>query len=256
MPDASRGRFFRSDRYAMAVLRSPHGEFFQTWNCFGKGITAYDPPVMYDIGSDKSERYPLDVTTAAYSALLKEVLAAVAAHNTTLKTVGSGVSGQQPTQLGTGVKTNQPWGCGAPPDPEQPSGLKLGQCVGGPGGGGWQIMNHTGGGGPGFEHFPGFDLSTASVDACRAKCCASDYCVSITMGPSAAADVSKGSHNCWLNPARCGGPVREPCKAPFPQEATLMAFVKRNSTAAAATPHQLPGNATKCVFNYPNRDPQ
>jgi hypothetical protein len=50
-----------------------------------------------------------------YTALLSTVLSAVAKHNATLEGA-AGVGSRQPTQLGTGVKTNQPWGCGAPPD--------------------------------------------------------------------------------------------------------------------------------------------
>ena len=238
---------------------SPHGEFFQTWNCYGKGITYYDPPLIHDIESDKSELYPLDPTTPENMALLQAVMAAVAAHNKTLGAVGSGVSGQQPTQLGTPVKENQPWGCGAPP--VDPSAPVVGQCLGGPGDDGWQVLNHTGGGGPGFESLPGFNLSLASVNECRAKCCASDRCVSITMGPA----EESGDHMCWLNPARCGG-ANHPCTSPFPQETTLMAFVKRaNHTDAHGGPHGGGGGderrrtdeySSECKFNYPNRDPQ
>ena len=31
---------------------SPHGEFFQTWGCYGAGITFHDPPQIFDISSD------------------------------------------------------------------------------------------------------------------------------------------------------------------------------------------------------------
>eukprot|EP01046_Picozoa_sp_COSAG06_P030329 COSAG06_NODE_2874_length_6147_cov_3.695933_2_plen_116_part_00 len=63
----------------------------------------------------------------------------------------------------------------------------LGSCEGAPGDAGWEVRNHTGGGGPGYAHFPGFSLSIASVNECRAKCCADAHCVSITLGPTAAA---------------------------------------------------------------------
>jgi hypothetical protein len=100
------------DNYATThcTAGSPHGEFFQTWNCFGKGITAYDPPRMFDIASDKSELYPLNGSLPRYSQVIADVLAAVRAHNQTLRGVGSGVGGQQPTQLGTHAVANQPCG--------------------------------------------------------------------------------------------------------------------------------------------------
>ena len=60
----------------------------------------YDPPLIHDIASDKSELYPLDASTPEMVALLKEVTAAVVAHNKTLGALGSGVAGQQPTQVG------------------------------------------------------------------------------------------------------------------------------------------------------------
>ena len=63
---------------------------------------------------------------------------------------GQGLAGRQPTQLGTNTKGNQPWGCGPPPDPEVPTGPLLGNCIGGPGDIGWEVRNHTGGGGPGY----------------------------------------------------------------------------------------------------------
>ena len=120
---------------------------------------------------------------------------------------------------------------------------RAGQCEGAPGDPGWEIRNHTGGGGPGFQSIPGFDLSEASANECRARCCANPHCASVTIGPYM---PEVGSHECWLNPA--GG------VAPFAQETTLMAFVKRaNATArreAAAPP------TAACHYHYPERDPR
>ena len=36
-----------------------HGEFFQTWNCFGNGVTQHDPPLLFNVASDPAERYPI-----------------------------------------------------------------------------------------------------------------------------------------------------------------------------------------------------
>ena len=99
---------------------SPHGEFFQTWGCYGAGITFHDPPQIFDISSDKSELYPLNLnaTTPQQEQLLAAVLQKVKEHNATLE--GAGVGGRQQTQLGTGVKDLQPWGCGPPPGKKAP----------------------------------------------------------------------------------------------------------------------------------------
>eukprot|EP00051_Salpingoeca_urceolata_P005749 m.76764 g.76764 ORF g.76764 m.76764 type:complete len:615 (-) comp14523_c1_seq1:67-1911(-) len=39
---------------------SPHGEFFQTWNCFGNGVVANNPPELLNVDSDVQERFLLD----------------------------------------------------------------------------------------------------------------------------------------------------------------------------------------------------
>ena len=239
---------------------SPHGEFFQTWGCYGNGIYFHDPPEIFDIDSDKSELYNLNnanATKPEYESLLQAVIAAVKEHNATLE--GDGPKGRQPTQLGTGIKSNQPWGCGPLPDPEAPTGPPLGSCMGGPGDTGWEVRNHTGGGGPGFVHYPGFSLTLDSVNKCRDMCCANPYCVSVTLGP-AAKGGGASTHDCWLNP-RGGAP-------PFPQETTLMAFVRRSNSSTVqrtrshigfvvnSTAVSVPGATAACHFNYPNRNPQ
>jgi arylsulfatase A-like enzyme len=38
----------------------PHGEFFQTWACRGKGVSWLDPPQLYNVASDAAERWSLD----------------------------------------------------------------------------------------------------------------------------------------------------------------------------------------------------
>ena len=115
--------------------------------------------------------------------------------------------------------------------------MPLGACVGGPGDPGWEVRNHTGGGGPDFERFPAHGLGEAAVDECRKRCCATHYCVSIVLH----------ANGCYLNNA--SGVV-----APYSRPNTLMAFVKRaNATArreAAAPP------TPTCHYHYPERDPQ
>jgi len=74
----------------------------------------------------------------------------------------------------------------------------LGSCEGAPGDAGWRVRNHTGGGGPGYAHFPGFSLSIASVNECRAKCCADAHCVSITLGPTEVPSVPTPNANISL----------------------------------------------------------
>ena len=89
--------------------------------------------------------------------------------------------------------------------------MPLGACVGGPGDPGWEVRNHTGGGGPDFERFPAHGLGEATVDECRKRCCATHYCVSIVLH----------ANGCYLNNA--SGVV-----APYSRPNTLMAFVKRS----------------------------
>lgn len=109
------------------------------------------------------------------------------------------------------------------------------------------MRNHTGGGGPGFASFPGYNLTLEGVNACRAKCCENPYCVSITLGPPD--DGESHGHTCWLNPARCSKEPEGECVAPFAQQPTLMAFVKRANSS-------LPVQPDRCQLNYPNPDPQ
>lgn len=90
----------------------------------------------------------------------------------------------------------------------------LGPCVGGPGDKGWEVLNNTGGGGPGFTHSSVANLGSEAVEVCRARCCASTRCVSVTM------HKNDGKTLCYLNP--------EYSKvAPYARNHTLMAFVKR-----------------------------
>ena len=74
---------------------SPHGEFFQTWGCYGKGIYFHDPPQIFDIESDKSELYNLNganTSNPKYEAVIEAVIEAVKTHNATLHR-GSGAEG-------------------------------------------------------------------------------------------------------------------------------------------------------------------
>lgn len=97
--------------------------------------------------------------------------------------------------------------------PETP----LGPCVGGPGDKGWDVLNNTGGGGPGFAHSPVENLGPEAMEVCRKRCCASTKCVSVTMHAD-----NGGSTLCWLNPDHSQ-------IAPFARNLTLMAFVKRDT---------------------------
>ena len=115
----------------------------------------------------------------------------------------------------------------------------LGKCVGAAGSPGWEVQNGTGGGGPGVRVGApsGFNLSAASVEACRALCCAdaAERCVSVTLGPTVTAGSAGWS--CFLNPPHGD--------APFARNATLMAFVNRTgagpaSAAAVAHPGRGP----------------
>jgi hypothetical protein len=103
-----------------------------------------------------------------------------------------------------------------PPPPPRPPGPppKVGPCVGSAGSPGWAVHNHTGGGGPDFTTFPAHGLGEADVDACRAHCCASPYCVSIVL------HVNKGTTKCYLNP-------NLPGLQPYSRPDTLLAYVKR-----------------------------
>ena len=107
-----------------------------------------------------------------------------------------------------------------PPSPKPPA---LGPCVGGPGQEGWEVLNNTGGGGPGFTHFTAHDLGNASVEQCRRKCCESDRCVSVVLH-----EVRAGKFGCWLNPR--DGEVK-----PFARPKTLLAYVKRAPSAVSST---------------------
>jgi hypothetical protein len=95
-----------------------------------------------------------------------------------------------------------------------PDGPEVGPCVGSAGSPGWAVHNHTGGGGPDFTTFPAHGLGEADVDACRAHCCASPYCVSIVL------HVNKGTTKCYLNP-------NLPGLQPYSRPDTLLAYVKR-----------------------------
>ena len=43
---------------------SPTGEFFQTWQCSGQGVTWLNPPQLYNVASDAAERWSLDYGAA------------------------------------------------------------------------------------------------------------------------------------------------------------------------------------------------
>ena len=103
-----------------------------------------------------------------------------------------------------------PWTV-APPPPPPPPLEPLGPCIGGPGDLGWEVRNGTGGGGPDFARFSAAGLGGGAVEACRRRCCATHYCVSIVLH----------ARGCYLNNA-------SGVKAPYSRPATLMAFVKRN----------------------------
>lgn len=111
-----------------------------------------------------------------------------------------------------------PWHSPAPVPPPPPP-KPIGPCKGGPGSPGWEILNNTGGGGPGFTSYPVSGLDMASVDKCRGYCCAHDQCVSVTIHIT-----EKHGAECFLNPQ--GSSV-----APYERPDTLMAFVNRTTVS-------------------------
>jgi hypothetical protein len=107
-----------------------------------------------------------------------------------------------------------PWTSPAPPRP-------LGRCVGGPGDPGWQVLNGTGGGGPGYRHFPASGLGDEALATCRAECCADEWCVSVVLHAD-----DGGRHTCWLNAANG-------TDAPYARADTLLGYVNRSAAAEA-----------------------
>lgn len=53
--------------------------------CFGSHVVQHDPPMMYNIAIDQSERMKLDVTSGTYSHILGDILQLVKQHKSTLE---------------------------------------------------------------------------------------------------------------------------------------------------------------------------
>ncbi len=108
-----------------------------------------------------------------------------------------------------------PWKSSGPPPAPSPAPA-MGKCVGGPGSPGWNVLNNTGGGGPGYRKLKIKDLSSETVDKCRQECCADVYCVSVTLHIG----TSEREDGCWFNAAN--GTV-----VPYPRVKTVLAYVNR-----------------------------
>jgi arylsulfatase A-like enzyme len=114
-----------------------------------------------------------------------------------------------------GVPTPPPAPTPPPPSPAVP----LPACNGKAGDQGWSVLNNTGGGGPGFARYPASGLGADDLHACRAKCCASAYCLSVVLHR-----VSTDQYGCWLNNA--SGTM-----APYTRKETVLAYVNRTQVA-------------------------
>lgn len=224
---------------------SPHGEFFQTWNCFGQGVTPQVPPQLFDVESDPSELFPLPVEEGP------------------CQPTG-------PVYKQTGLFTLSPLSssrCDAalfshsnipllllPPLPPPPKGMPR-------------------------EGYANFAMETADIDACRAKCCGDANCGSVTMSTYTAGHAMNCNPStpvcCWLNP-REGGPL-DPTKinstvafVTFPytgpygpvMNEIAAALANHHSTMVPGTPQLGQGTAAaqpccgqNCTCNYPNPNP-
>jgi arylsulfatase A-like enzyme len=100
-----------------------------------------------------------------------------------------------------------------PPTPTPPAPLPV--CKGKAGDPGWEVMNHTGGGGPGYVQYPADGLTDTDLDKCRTHCCSSAHCVSCVLHK-----ISSKKYGCWLN--NVSGTV-----APHSRAGTILAYVNR-----------------------------
>lgn len=207
---------------AWKLVKGPNGG---EWTNFSNGTTsssfggrACDEHCLFNLTADESERHDL---SAAEPAVLEGMLARFEELTTSYHPPKSNPAADDAgCCAGAAARGNflGPWNVsgGAPAPP-------LGPCIGHAGDPGWEIRNNTGGGGPAVTNFPASGLGEADVEACRRRCCATEYCVSIVL------HLIDGQYKCYLNPQECEGG----CKVPYARPDTLMAFVKRGPVAAA-----------------------
>ena len=182
------------------------------------GGRACDDHCLFNLTADESEQHDL---SAAEPRVLKNMLARFQELTASYHPPKANPAADDASCCAAAVARGNflgPWNVSAPPTPPPP----LEPCIGHAGDPGWEIRNNTGGGGPAVDVFPASGLGEADVEACRKRCCATDYCVSIVL------HLANGQYKCYLNPQECEGG----CKEPYARPETLMAFVKRGSTTA------------------------
>lgn len=210
------------------LVKGPNGG---EWTNFSNGTAsssfggrACDDHCLFNLTADESERNDL---SAAEPAVLKSMLARFEALTTSYHPPTFNPAADDVGCCAAAAARGNflgPWNVSATPPPAPPPApkLPLGPCIGEPGSPGWQVRNNTGGGGPAVANFPASGLDESDVEACRKRCCATSYCVSIVLHL-----VAKGQYKCFLNPQECEGR----CAPPYARPDTLMAFVKRGPAA-------------------------
>lgn len=177
--------------------------------CSAFGGRACDTQCLFDLSQDPSEHYDL---SAAQPDVLAKMLARFGELVHTYHPPATNPAPEDTAMCAVAAAHGnflQPWAGPTPPAPP------VGPCIGGSGTPGWEVSNHTGGGGPGFAPSQVADLSAASVATCRARWCASPRCVSVTL------HTVNSQTRCYLNPPGSAIP-------PFAKPDTLMAFVNRS----------------------------
>jgi hypothetical protein len=204
------------------LVKGPNGG---EWTDFSNGTAsnafggrACDDHCLFNLTADESERYDMSV---AEPAVLQSMLARFEELTTSYHPPKFNPAADDAGCCAAAAARGNflgPWNVSATPSPPSPP-VPLGPCVGQAGSPGWEVRNKTGGGGPAVASFPASGLGEADVEACRKRCCATSYCVSVVLH-----ELEKGQYKCFLNPQQCDGS----CLAPYARPDTLMAFVKRD----------------------------